>query len=82
MKSYPMVEVLWLDAIEAMTDGWMEIKDLKNKPMPSKSLGYLVKDTKDAITLVALQNENHVALGITIPRAMITEIRTLSHQKS
>lgn len=77
MKSYPIVEILWLDAIEAMTEGWMEIKDLKNKPMPSKSVGYLVKDTKAAVTIVSLQNENHVALGITIPRAMITSMRTL-----
>lgn len=76
MKSFPIVEILWTDALQLHSD-WMDIKEAKNRTMPSKSVGYLIKESDEAMTVVALVNENHVALGITIPKRMIDEVRYL-----
>lgn len=76
MKAFPIVEVLWVDALEVTAD-WVEIKDIKNECMPSRSVGYLVKESKKSITIVSLMNNHHVGLGITIPRGMITKIKRL-----
>lgn len=45
--------------------------------MPSRTVGYLIRDTDDALTVAGLVNTNHVALAVTIPRGMVTSVRYL-----
>jgi len=79
MKRYPIVEVRWLDALEL--GGWTEHKDVTNKPMPSRTVGYLIREADDALTVAGLVNANHVALAVTIPRGMVTSVRYLKGRK-
>lgn len=73
---HPLVEVVWMDAVD-FTD-WKEFDHIPNKPCRSWSVGYLVAEDETAITLVGLMNEHSWSLGITIPRGMIQEIRPLA----
>ena len=75
MRSYPLVLVHWLDAVSA--PDWCEHGKIPAKPMPTKTAGYLVRDTKRAVTVAALVNDHHVALAVTIPRRMIRRIDRL-----
>jgi hypothetical protein len=77
MKKHRIVEVHWTDAVVGSGETWAELSELKNKAMPSISVGFLVKESKDSITLAALKNEHHVALTLTIPRRMIDSMRDL-----
>jgi hypothetical protein len=43
----------------------------------SFAIGYLVNETKESMTIVALVNESHYAHGITIPKGMITAVRRI-----
>lgn len=70
---HPVVEVRWTDAVE-MAGEWIEADKVRNKPMPSRTVGYLVAESDDAITVAGLVNRTHVALGVCIPRAMIREL--------
>ena len=75
MRRYPLVEVLWTDAVE--TGEWVEHEHIKNAPMPSRTAGYLVRESDESITVAGLVNDTHVALGLTIPRPMIRLVRVL-----
>lgn len=70
---YPLVEVRWIDAVE-MAGEWVEHAKVRNRPMASRSAGYLVAESDEAITVCSLVNRNHVAQGTTIPRPWITEL--------
>lgn len=76
MKRYPMVEIRWIDAVEV--GGWVEHGDVRAKPMPSRTAGYLVAENRDGYTIAAIVNANHVGCAVTIPRRMVTSIRTLT----
>ena len=45
--------------------------------MPSRTVGYLLASSDTAVTVAGIVNRNHVALGVTIPRQMVTSIRYL-----
>lgn len=77
---YPLVEVVWLDAVD-FTE-WKDFDYVPNKPCRSWSVGYLVAEDESAITLVGLANEHSWSLGITIPRGMVVEIRPLAAKKT
>lgn len=70
-----LVEVLWWDA-QAKALDWEEKVD--GKAVKTASVGYVVHDLDEAITLVAVVNENHVAHAITIPTGCIESIRDLN----
>lgn len=77
MKKHKIVEVHWTDAVVGSGETWAELSELKNKAMPSITVGFLVKESKDAITVAALKNEHHVGLTLVIPRRMIDSMREL-----
>lgn len=72
-----MVEVRWLDAVEGQASDWVEHGRVRNEPMPSRSVGYLVAKDRKAITLALLANDNHTGLHLTIPRRMVTSMHEL-----
>lgn len=77
-SKYRLVEVLWWDAVGVTADDWGAHEDAYNAaPVKTLTLGYIVKDTSDYITIVGLINEHHLSHGICIPKTMIHEIREL-----
>lgn len=73
-----IVEVLWWDAISVTGDDWGDHTDAYNTaPAKTLTLGYVVKDTDEYITIVGLVNNNHLSHGICIPKGMVHEIREL-----
>lgn len=48
-----LYEIKWLDAYE-MESGWLSLEDaLAVRPSPMRSVGYVLKETKDYIILAA-----------------------------
>lgn len=76
-----MVECHWLDAVEGQASDWVEHGKIRNKPMPSRTVGMLVAKDKHAVTIAALANTDHVALTLTIPRRMVTALHYLERSK-
>ena len=72
-----IVEIVWDDAVSVGGLDWEDEHSVDINAAPSVSLGYLVAQTKEAVTVVSLINESHYAHGITIPMGMVVEIREL-----
>ena len=68
------VEVAWQDA--ARTDGWRSLKAiLDERPARVYSLGYLVKNTPEYITIVqSMDDSEGAADALTIPAPWVCEI--------
>jgi hypothetical protein len=80
-KDYKLVQVTWNDA--GSHDSWVSLKDIvEDKSMECISVGWLVSDRPDRLVLVAsmdLQTDQELVSGhVTIPKAVITDIRELS----
>lgn len=76
---HEIVEVVWVDAIANAITEWMDLEDLEEvQPCETLSVGYLLKDHPEWITIVALLNEGSAGHAITIPRGMILDVRVLS----
>lgn len=72
----PLVEVVWRDATDICGD-WTSPEDAVLEPAISFMVGYLIASNKDSVSVAALVNESHFAHGMTIPRKMVVEVRTL-----
>lgn len=70
-----LVEVLWWDA-QAKAIEWEE--SVNNKAVMTCSVGYVLHDTDEAITIAAIINENHVAHALTVPYGCVHEVRDLT----
>jgi hypothetical protein len=73
-----IVEIVWDDAVSVGGSDWEDENSVSLKAAPSVSIGYLVAESDEAITVVALANDTHYAHGITIPQGMVVEIRDLT----
>ena len=82
-----IVEVLWWDTNESSDSGWVSLKQAKEtKPCKIKSLGYLIEDKPDYVTIAADTDGNDIIdekddlLGRvqTFPRGCIIDIKYLS----
>ena len=76
-KPGTLVLIDWLDA--SSDHGWQPSADVKNKPDPVRSVGWVLKHDKHAITLAAdgLKRKPHkhdVNRTITIPLGMVSRI--------
>jgi hypothetical protein len=75
---YVIVEVLWIDAVANAITEWMDIEELQNvQPCETLSVGYLITDHPEWVTIIALMNDSTGGHAITIPRGMILAIRAL-----
>jgi len=74
---YPLVLVIWDDAVSG--HGWEAIQDIDSKPHEIHTVGYMVKQTKEAVTLVmSLDHENdYQNCTFVVPKGMIKEIKKL-----
>ena len=76
---HDIVEVLWIDAIANAITEWMDLEDLEDcQPCETLSVGYLLKDHPEWITIVGLLNEGSAGHAITIPRGMVLAVRVLN----
>lgn len=73
-QGFPIVEVVWEDAVAFALD-W-EDHSGECELRTTTSVGYLVSETKKALTLVSVINTEHLAHGIVIPKPVISR-RTL-----
>lgn len=71
----PIVEVLWEDALASALD-WTEDPDVE--PMPTYTIGYIIKETETNITLAQMINMHHVGHVVTIPKSCIVTQVTLT----
>ena len=72
-----VVEIEWYDAVSVGGLDWVSEEDIETEASLSFAIGYLVNETKESMTIVALVNESHYAHGITIPKGMITAVRRI-----
>jgi hypothetical protein len=80
-SKHRVVEILWWDAIGVSGDEWANHKDAYDTtPAQTLTVGYVVKETPDYITVVSMLNPNHLGYGVCIPKGMIKEIRDLTSQ--
>ena len=81
-KTYPMVEVLWIDAEEHGEVGWNDLKEqLKyaKKPCPvMRSVGYVLHNDKNHITLASTIGSKECSTTEKIPTSFIKSITKLS----
>lgn len=78
-SNHRIVEVVWWDAIGVSADEWSDHKEAYSAvPAPTLTVGYVVKDTPEYITVVSLLNQHHIGHGVCIPKGMVKEIRDLT----
>jgi hypothetical protein len=73
-----IVRVLWTDS--QGHGGWMDVSEAKKDlPLVVESVGYLITDTDDHVTIVQsiTDEEDRVADSITIPRICIHSVDVL-----
>jgi len=78
-SGYDLVEVEWLDAVEI--HDWREPGTVPNTPVRTFSVGYLVSETKEALSIISLINENHMSMGVVIPMGMVENVQYLSRRR-
>jgi hypothetical protein len=84
---FKIVEVLWWDTNETSNSGWMSLAETKkNRPCKVKSIGYLVNETDELITIAAdtdghtIKEDAEDLLGRVqcFPKGCIIDIKYLS----
>lgn len=78
-RPYKLVLVEWLDA-QSQQDGWAPIGSLQPHLPSILSVGWLVAESREAITLVMNVGGIDVPMGsndITIPRGMVKKVCVL-----
>ncbi len=71
-----VVEVLWIDS--SYFKGWQDIEEIDPAPVEIRSVGLLLKQDDEGITLTAAASDNgQVHAPITIPWGAIPEWRDL-----
>ena len=73
-----LVLIDWIDAVGG--DGWVTEEELQNQtPMLHHSVGYVVKDTKDHVTISMSYNEkkNNMGAWLLIPKKYIKKVKKL-----
>lgn len=75
-----MVRVEWLDAVAESS--WVRHNKIhKLKPAFSVTVGLLVQQTPDRVSVAALVNDSHVSEVVTIPKGMVRRMVKLKEAK-
>jgi hypothetical protein len=77
MKKPPIVLVVWEDASAPDDSAWVENKDHSYKPHIFETVGFLLYDGPDGITITSSWSESLVASRDLIPRGMIHKVKKL-----
>lgn len=80
-NSYPLVEVIWVDAEEVGEIGWNNLEDMLEAaalPCPIvHSIGYLVHDSESHISLIRAFFAEGSSSVEKIPKRFIEDLRVL-----
>ena len=76
VTEYPAVEILWIDAAAHAVHNWSD--EWESGVKHSVTIGYLMGESEDMVTVYSTVNESHYCHGMTIPRGCIVEIRYLN----
>jgi len=83
-KNYPIVEVLWRDAVEIGDSAWNDIDEMleeASQPCPLvRSVGYLVYDGEAHISLIGGFHDEQAGRVEMIPKGCIEALRGLERQ--
>lgn len=73
-----LVYVEWIDSASASEGRWVDLARISPDPMLIRSVGWVLHDTKEALTVVASISEEDGCSGdTTIPRVAIRRVVTL-----
>lgn len=76
VKNFPLVMVTWVDA--ATDNGWTDTDEAHDfVPPVCQTIGYLVADKPDHVVLAQTHGGNEMGNRWTIPRGMVSSVRTL-----
>lgn len=79
-----LVIVEWLDAVSEAHAGWKALDKIReNAPIPMKSVGWIVSNTKSHVTLVSSldKGQSEGDGDVTIPKGMVQKIIELVPKK-
>jgi len=80
-KNYPIVEVLWRDAVEIGDYAWNDLEEILEQaksPCPLvRSVGYLVHDGESHISLIGGFHDEQAGRVELIPKGCIEALRLL-----
>lgn len=69
---YKAVLIEWADSCTTGDHAWKNITELDHKPVTIQSVGYIIGETRLAITIAAhISQSSRVSGDITIPKACI-----------
>jgi hypothetical protein len=72
-----VVQVEWLDSV-GMTPEWEYKDEVKSlKPVSPTSVGFLLEDEPDHVTILQTDSENQLLGRLTIPKISITSMKNL-----
>lgn len=74
---FPIVEIVWHDAVAFGTDWETEAPTGLRL---TTTVGYLVAETKEALSLAAVINSEHVGHGIVVPKSCVIKRSKLGVQ--
>ena len=81
-RSYPIIEVVWVDAEEKGEVGWNDIKELiayAKKPCPTmRTVGYEIYRDDDHVALLSTVGPAECSTLEKIPIAFVKKINVLS----
>jgi hypothetical protein len=70
-----VVEIDWEDSCSQY--GWADKKRVDKPTMTCKSVGILIHEDKETVTVSHSVNPNHCSSPMTIPRRAINKIKTI-----
>ena len=72
---YPLVEILWIDAETG--HGWEEETEIDVVLPPATTIGFLLKETEDALIIASTISGSSSNSRIKIPKGMTKSVVTL-----
>lgn len=74
---YPLVEVVWLDAVTH--NAWVDLNELMEKVSPSLTMtvAFLMKEDAEAYYMASTYHEGESNAQITVPKGMVKSFRVL-----
>ena len=85
-KCFTPVQVIWWDTNESSDSGWVsKAEAVKTKPCKIKSIGYLINQTDDIITIAddidghdnSEDKDDLLGRGETFPKSCVVDIKFL-----
>lgn len=77
INNFPAVYVKWLDA--QSHDDWMSIEDLEDNLPEIHTVGFLIKESSEMITVVQNydSSNNQISMVMEIPRSWCVEVKQI-----